>query len=555
MDIKGLSEFNEAQYYTNMMQRRTAFILLIVILACGTLLRVYELPARSLWFDEAITWKLIQFPYADVIARTIADVHPPLYYFFVKVWALVFGGSALSLRAFSVLGGVLAIWASYLFTRTATRSRTAAVIVAALAAASVWQIRYSQEARMYTQGTTLLLLASWAVLKATRSANSQDPTGKVIGWWILYGILAAASAYTHYFTFFTLLSHAVYVAWEIIRQTKWRLGEVFNLRLMWTAVLGAVTAIGLYLPWIRPFIHQYQQVQQSYWVPEVTRWSVAETFYRVLFYQDYIPHTNALEVAKLLLPVVIICVAWIVLFFLCRRPSEQYAATTPYLLKKEAENKKQKLFSCDGMQLIVLTGVIPIITVIALSLGTQSLYNDRFLTFTQIFVLIAVGTLIARLPGAFLKTGITVALVALSTWNFYWYWDQMDVTGRAGARGAVQYVAEHRSPNDPILATSAFIFFSAEHYGEQQFHTTPVYLLQEGELLHFTGGPFVTDDDLITLPELEQQKPQAVWTMTTNAFGSQPHELNANWRKVEEKTFPEISPYHSDIILRKYQLR
>ena len=60
------------------LSRRTVTLLLALVVIIGVGLRSFELTARSLWFDEAFSWRLIQFPLAEMITRDAADVHPPL---------------------------------------------------------------------------------------------------------------------------------------------------------------------------------------------------------------------------------------------------------------------------------------------------------------------------------------------------------------------------------------------------------------------------------------------------------------------------------------------
>ncbi|MBU4141332.1 hypothetical protein KKE99_00455, partial [Patescibacteria group bacterium] len=59
---------------------------LIAILVIGLILRLYNLIAVSLWHDEAFSALLIRYPFGEMIARIILDVHPPLYYIILRVW-------------------------------------------------------------------------------------------------------------------------------------------------------------------------------------------------------------------------------------------------------------------------------------------------------------------------------------------------------------------------------------------------------------------------------------------------------------------------------------
>src|SRR5579862_1201882 len=87
---------------------------LAVIIAVGLGLRTFNLSDRSFWFDEAFSWRLIQYPLFEMLERTAQDNHPPLYFVVLKVWATIFGTSPLALRLPSALLGSLTILGMYL---------------------------------------------------------------------------------------------------------------------------------------------------------------------------------------------------------------------------------------------------------------------------------------------------------------------------------------------------------------------------------------------------------------------------------------------------------
>lgn len=57
---------------------------------------------QSIWFDEAYSVNLAQRSVGEIISLTAVDVHPPLYYLFLKVWGEIFGFSEVALRCSSV---------------------------------------------------------------------------------------------------------------------------------------------------------------------------------------------------------------------------------------------------------------------------------------------------------------------------------------------------------------------------------------------------------------------------------------------------------------------
>ena len=91
--------------------------LIISMVVFGLLLRLYNLTKISLWHDEAFSALLIKYSWGEMMYRIGLDVHPPMYYIFLRVWHYVVGYSLFSLRLFSVFFGVATIVMVYVFTK------------------------------------------------------------------------------------------------------------------------------------------------------------------------------------------------------------------------------------------------------------------------------------------------------------------------------------------------------------------------------------------------------------------------------------------------------
>ena len=62
-----------------------------------------------IWFDEGYSAYLIKGNLSEIWGLTAVDVHPPFYYYLLKIWSLAFGTSLISLRMMSVFFGVASI--------------------------------------------------------------------------------------------------------------------------------------------------------------------------------------------------------------------------------------------------------------------------------------------------------------------------------------------------------------------------------------------------------------------------------------------------------------
>jgi len=186
--------------------------ILVSVLALAAFLRFYCLTCSSLWHDEGNAWALAQRGFARIAVEAAADIHPPGYYWLLKLWGGLFGYSAWGMRILSALAGLLTVAVIYrLAQETGDGPRPVrmrfALLAALLAALNPFQVFYSQEARMYA----LLMLESavliWALVAARRRWIGGAATGTVAAYAILYLAAAAAGLWTHY-TFAAVLAAA-----------------------------------------------------------------------------------------------------------------------------------------------------------------------------------------------------------------------------------------------------------------------------------------------------------------------------------------------------------
>ena len=156
----------------------------------GAMLRLYRIGSNSLWVDEFATLKIVRPPFAE-IARAAAEVSfcPPLHFWLVHGVVALLGVSETSLRLVSAVAGALTIPVAWLLIRELTRSRSIALLGAALLAVNPLHIWYSQEARAYA---LLVLMGTAALLCFVLAAR----TGKW-GFWAGFVAFTVAAVLTH----------------------------------------------------------------------------------------------------------------------------------------------------------------------------------------------------------------------------------------------------------------------------------------------------------------------------------------------------------------------
>jgi hypothetical protein len=207
--------------------RRTVAAILAMIVVGGVVLRMYGMYGRSMWFDESISWRIIQFPLGEIIQRIALDIHVPLFFLLLRAWAAVFGESIIALRSFSLAFSAVAMLGVYLLTVEAmamaherphpvplsqrargdgdcARSRWTGLVATALFAVSLFQVHSAWQIRMYSLGTALAMFSSWLLVRAVTARPARGLP------WMLYMLVALLFAYTHYAALFSLAAQFLF---------------------------------------------------------------------------------------------------------------------------------------------------------------------------------------------------------------------------------------------------------------------------------------------------------------------------------------------------------
>src|SRR3970040_2354344 len=89
---------------------RLDYLLLAALAAAALLSRFWHIDHKSIWLDEALSWRTASSSLKDMFALTAQDAaHPPFYYGVLHYWMQLAGNSAASLRAPSAISGTVTI--------------------------------------------------------------------------------------------------------------------------------------------------------------------------------------------------------------------------------------------------------------------------------------------------------------------------------------------------------------------------------------------------------------------------------------------------------------
>lgn len=237
------------------------------------LIEAFEAFSYDIWVDEAFSLRMIEHSWFEIVQLTAMDVHPPLYYFILKLGVgITHNISGIPIIVCAKLVSVMPIlllWLlNVLYIRLRHGERVAGMFSLCITAAPNLTA-YSVDIRMYGWGL-LFVTATWQVAFSLYADESGRKTlrGRLVA--LVAGTLLAA--YTHYFA---LVSIAF--AWLMLL-VKWTRERKYLL-LKRLVLAGVITFIG-YLPWLFVLIQQIQNVKESYWIPQIT----LETIIQYVFF-------------------------------------------------------------------------------------------------------------------------------------------------------------------------------------------------------------------------------------------------------------------------------
>ena len=393
----------------------------------------------SIWFDEAFSAYLTRFDLLQITQFTAQDVHPPVYYWLLKIWTEVFGSSLLSVRSLSLFCALIGLVGLYFVVRYLMKSKLyglAAVIAAALTPTLV---RFTDEARMYTLVFAIVMWATYVLLRAVETNRR---------WlWALYGVLLAVGMLTHYFTAMAWLAHWV---WRYFEKRSGRVRKFFARE--W--VLSHVLSLILFAWWLPMLISQFAGVQAGFWIPPVTPSSPVDYLTDALFYRD----TDQLAGWGAFVAFAVFALAAIVVW-----------RGWPVLVKRARKG---------GASLIASLALAPPVILMLLSMPPlKSAFISRYVLYAQVMLTVAMVLcavmLVKARPVFACRSMVVFVLVALfGLVNVYYYGNYNKTSNLSVRTGDVMAKIASSNSDAPVLAASPWMYYEASFYSSSK---NPVY--------------------------------------------------------------------------------
>jgi 4-amino-4-deoxy-L-arabinose transferase-like glycosyltransferase len=456
-------------------------------------LRVYRLPAQSLWYDEGVSWYLTRMSLPDLTAWTADDIQPPLYYYLLWPWVRLGGTSEYALRFLSVAFGTLTVALLWAAGRRLLGER-AAWLGAVILTLSPLHVYYAQEARMYTLLTFLGLLSSYLLL---RWLEVQSPSLRSPYVWA-YVLTAVAALYTHYFAFFLLAAHALYVLALWLRQLR---SEQPLKPGIPTSIAIALSILILYLPWL-PFLVTRYGVDTSYWPGAPKAWEIARKLFIAFGLGETVPERAGtwLAIGYGIILLISVVALWRNTQYAVRNTqyavrSTQHESRTAYCVLRKAH-----------LVFLLLYLFVPIVLVLLLVQRTPK-FNPRYaMLASPAFILLFASGLSCLIKSrithhasrftfyasriiaaAALFVILTTSIYALNNWYQPYPVNQFN---KADFRITAQVVANRIGPDETVLLSSGHMFPAwAYYYGWEGWERVPdIEILDVNAALDLSAG-------------------------------------------------------------------
>lgn len=426
----------------------TDWFFVVIALALFASLTLWNISGASIWFDEAFGAYLIQYNVLDIARYTATDVHPPLFYWLLKGWSMLFGTTELGLRTMSVFFGAVAAIFGFLLVRRQF-GRRAAVTALFILVLSPLFIRYSQEARMYTLAAAIVLTATYVLTLALESRKKK--------LWILYGVLVSLGMWTHYFTALAWISHWV---WRFIvtRQSGVRGKDLSKKFFDRNWIMAHIIAVGLFLPWLPAMALQLGFVQATgFWITPVGADNVPGYFGTLVYYLEH-DHVVGWWAALLVAAGILVTV-----------------------LAVRSYKSLGKVLRRHYILLLCLAAVPPLVLFAASLPPLESSFVERYLlpaaAVSALFVgvTLTIGLRQAKPWKQIVVFGLVGIMLIYGITNVYFY-GNYNKNSRTDIqiKQLVQQVTERADPGEPIIASSPWTFYEAVFYNTEEH---PVYFL------------------------------------------------------------------------------
>lgn len=411
-------------------------------------LTLRNISGSSIWFDEGFGVYLSRFDFFEIAKYTAADVHPPLYYWILKIWTIFFGATEFSVRSLSVVFGSIAIILIYFIVKDLF-SRKSAVLAVLLTSIAPMLIRYGEEARMYTLVLCVSLLGTWFFMKALKYHDKK--------YWTFYAVTVGIGLWVHYFVALVWIVHWLFLIFdEFSNFTNFR--KIKNNILSKKILRPYIVSLVVFLPWLPFMLFQLGVIQGGgFWIGQVGSYSFTNYITTTFYYAD---HAQVLSWLAALLFLLVFAF---------------------YLFSKSSYSKFSSNIKSSYKLFLGLAFLSPVI-LFALSLPPlRSAFVERYLLSASIFVTIVLAILIAeskvKRKYKIITLGLIIFISAVGINNVYYYGNYNKNSNTEILSRQMYYeVLSRAQKGEPVITSSPWIYYETFIYSLDK---NPVYFADQ----------------------------------------------------------------------------
>lgn len=402
-----------------------------ILLFLMNFIRVFD---NNFWGDEAFSVFLIQKPVSEIIAKTAADVHPPLYYLLLKIAYTVFGGlngvtfHVVSLIPYAIILilAMTVIWDTF--------GREVSIILITIAGLSGNAVYFNMEVRMYSWGALFVLLSFLELNYILQDKKNRN--------YILFLLFSLAAAYTHYYCLISVAFFYLSILAAALFLKRLNIKKVLALYI--SAVIG-------YLPWFFILVKTLvTRIEKGFWISGIP---TLEESLSYLFSDQFTIFICLFS-----------CAAFIVCFLY---------ETNSLKLSKDADNKLLLSLSLEEISIsntliLIMAGILSISGTIGFGILISKLFRPfyllRYLYPVSIIAWLLLGIIISRLKGKSFYTAILTLYMLLLFLPGYLkiYSDERHMNNQL--KETLEVTSDKIKDNDIILTNNTHINWTIAKY-------------------------------------------------------------------------------------------
>jgi mannosyltransferase len=377
------------------------WLILSLLLATSTMVRLLCLACKPFWFDECFSVEVAGMDWHNFLQLLWwREANMSLYYVLLRFW-LHFGSTEFFIRSLSVVLAAATVPAIYWLARLMF-DRKVALIAAALFAFNDFDVRYSQEARSYALFLFLATLSSGFLLLFLRQPEKR--------WRIAYTLATILAVYAHFYALLLLAAHGLVLRQAgIPARDEFRQAIASDLRRAWICIGIAVSPLIVFVA--------KTGAGPIRWIP---RSGIGDLWNFWKYFSGGVP---LLAIASLLLVAV------------------------PIGKRLWARSQDWETFR---VQFLAVWLLFPILLTILLSIARPVFY-PRYMIFCLPALLILLAAGLASLPSRWLGAAAVCAVLLLTARMIPFVYVHDFEDERDGAGNATNFILDHSEAGDGII--------------------------------------------------------------------------------------------------------